>query len=280
MKTRFPADVTTAFAWLLGATVFLTAQLVRADEFMYGVTALDIHNGTLLGVNIRTGESHEIGPHGMGLGLNFLVSLAARPSDGELFADCNAPSFANGLVSVSRATGLATSIGQNNLLNELAFDAKGILYTQIVPPIGGAVGPIGLVNIADGSTTPLSGPEIPRLFGLAYNSGDGFLYGLTFDNLLYKLSTTGQVVSSIQVSSTEVPGAIAFDRNGQLICTDIVDRLFDINLIEGSIGNIRFTSDGSSGYRPQGLAPMIPEPTTSVSVAIALAMLLVRYRIT
>jgi hypothetical protein len=251
-----------ATALLAGA-----ANCPCSGEEMYAVTAVGTHKGTLLSVDTETGQTQVVGPAGMGANLLFTVSLAVRPSDGTLFVDNNtSPNY--GLSKIDRITGLAALIGVNFMMNELTFDTAGRLYTQITTDNPGAVGPIGLVNTANGATTPLTGPSLPRLFGLAFNSSDGYLYGLSEGNTLLKIDTMGSPVSRIFLPSAnpppgsfsfDVPGAIAFDRNGTLVVSDLANRLFDIDLTSGAISNIRLISDNE---RLQGLARAIPEPSS------------------
>jgi hypothetical protein len=233
-----------------------------ADELMYAVTAQQSQQGTLYTVNIETGAVQQIGPKGMGIGLTTTVNIATRPSDGALFLDHNSSPF-DGLWRIDGATGLATFIGTNSSLNELAFDHNDVLYTQIATSTIGVMGAIGRVDSGTGSITPLTGPDLPRLFGLTYDQNNAILYGLTFDNVLYKLDLNGQILSTVSIASSNVPGAIAFDRNGQLFGTDLDSRIFDIDPDTGAISNIRF-----AGIPIQGLAQIVPEPSSPILMLI------------
>jgi hypothetical protein len=241
---------------------FVLVDCGWADELMYAVTAQQSQQGTLYTVNIETGAVQQIGPKGMGIGLTTTVNIATRPSDGALFLDHNSSPF-DGLWRIDGATGLATFIGTNSSLNELAFDHNDVLYTQIATSTIGVMGAIGRVDSGTGSITPLTGPDLPRLFGLTYDQNNAILYGLTFDNVLYKLDLNGQILSTVSIASSNVPGAIAFDRNGQLFGTDLDSRIFDIDPDTGAISNIRF-----AGIPIQGLAQIVPEPSSPILMLI------------
>jgi DNA-binding beta-propeller fold protein YncE len=185
------------------------------------------------------------------------ISMAIRPGDGAIFVKNNSPAIDDGLAMVDPVTGLATHIGGDLIDGSIAFDDAGTLY--------GVNNFLQMVTIdpATGEMTLLGGSSLPRLFGLDYNSADGFLYGISgaigvAPNLLRIDPATGEAVATLPVSpaptTSAVPGSLMFDSSGALLASDLARNLYEIDPDTGAVSNVRSADAG-----PQGMGLMIGE---------------------
>jgi hypothetical protein len=232
----------------------LVAIEARAGEKMYGVES---GSDALWIVDVDTGHRTLVGPLDPDPArFTTPVSMATRPSDGEIFVINNTYPD-EGLATVDWATGLATRIG-GDPMNGLAFDAAGTLYSQVALSFGSIHrGPIGTVDPATGSITSLGGPDLRRLFGLAFDDVEGNLMGVTYAYDLLTLDpTTGEVLETTPLLGDfrGVPGTLVFDFAGRLIGTDIGQGLFDIDLYTGEVSGFTPLDDGN-----QGLGRILPD---------------------
>ena len=251
-------------------TCYLTATVLLGSSAIcqaaYVVYAVDSSTDSLYTVNLSTGNTSIIGSlHPDADRYMTPVAMAIRPGDGTIFINNNSPESDDGLSTVDAVTGLATFIGGGSYIDgALAFDAKNNLYAA------DANSALAIINQTDGSSTPLGGPPLPRLFGLDYNVADGFLYGITGSvpalELLKIDPATGNLVAtvglnSIQPLSGSTAGTLMFDWLGMLWGTTNGDtkNLFQINPITGTVIHYR---DVTTGFVPQGMGYIntIPVP--------------------
>jgi hypothetical protein len=185
------------------------------------------------------------------------VAMAVTNS-GLIFVINNTPASDSGLSRLDPATGRATHIG-GDVRNALAIGPGSVLYGTDL------AGRLGTVSSSTGTVRLLGGSVLPRLFGLDYNTRDGFFYGITsaspgsIPELLKINPSTGAVVATIPLSmgiAGSAPGSIAFERDGDLVMTDNGRRLYEINITTG-FTTIRATTTNI----PQGLglAPCIAD---------------------
>ena len=235
-------------------TVLAVAGLVAtasADE-MY---AVDASSDSLYIFDSDTGETvRMIGP------LNpdpdrytTPISMAVTSSFG-IFVINNSPAGDSGLSRVDRTTGLATHIG-GDVRNSIAIGPGGVLYGTDLS------GRLGTVSSSTGTVRLLGGPRLPRLFGLDYNTRDGFFYGITsaspgsIPELLKIEASSGELVDTIPLSmgiAGSAPGSIAFQRDGDLVMTDNGRQLYEINIVTGFTRVVASTTNIPQGL---GLAP-------------------------
>ncbi len=232
-------------------TIAALSGLAHADR-MY---AVDASSDSLYIFDSDTGETVEfIGP------LNpdpdryrTPVSMAVTDSF-TIFVINNSPDGDEGLSRVDRLTGLATHIG-GDVRNSIAIGPGGVLYGA------DAAGRLGTVSSSTGNVRLLGGERLPRLFGLDFNTRDGFFYGITsaspgsIPELLKINSRTGALVDTIPLSmgiAGSAPGSIAFQRDGDLVMTDNGRQLYEINIATGFTRVRASTSNIPQGL---GLAP-------------------------
>jgi hypothetical protein len=240
------------------AILFATGGSLRA-ELLY---AVDSSVDSLYTIDSQTGAATLIGPLGPGLSrFTTPVAMAIRPSDGAIFVVNNSPDSDAGLAIVAPATGSATRIGGGtNDFGGLAFDSAGTLYTQFRDEDGGR---LATIDPATGAVTSLQSPSLPRLFGLDFNPADGLLYGLTITlrtpAVLLRINPgTGGIVSRTQLeprlSFPAVPGSLVFLKDGKLVGSNLLGRLFDIDPATGKVSNFRSVTPG---FAPQGLGRIL-----------------------
>lgn len=237
----------------LTATILISVSAV--SQAAYVVYAVDSSQDALYTLDLATGATNLIGDLNPDSALYATpVSMAIRPSDGTIFVNNNSRSADNVLATVDAATGLATSLGGGDYIDQaLAFDNRNTLYAA------DATGALATINQTDGSSTAIGGSRLPRLFGLDYNSADGFLYGITGSlsalDLLKINPTDGSLVSTLALSNSisgSAPGTLMFDWNGILWGTTNSgsDNLFQIDTATGNVSNFRTVS---AGFTPQGM---------------------------
>ena len=185
------------------------------------------------------------------------ISMAVTDS-GLIFVINNTPAGDNGLSRVDPTTGLATHIG-GDVRGSISIGPGGVLYGT------DAAGRLGTVSSSTGTVRLLGGSTLPRLFGLDYNTRDGFFYGITsaapgsIPELLKINPSTGALVATIPLSTTIVgsaPGSIAFQRDGDLVMTENGRRLWDINITTGLTTLRAVTAAVPQGL---GLAPCVAD---------------------
>ena len=257
------------FTALFAATL-LPVSVLNGGELMY---ATDAGSDALYLVDIQTGAVTPIGPAKMGIGATTPVTLAVNPQNGRVYIGNNSPEGVAGLLEVNRNTGIASHIG--GIIRDITFDSQGTLYTQVGSSGGStAPGPLGTVDISTGHATSLGGPDLPRLYGMAFNPADDHLYGMTTAGIdtaptLVKFTTAGAISSQTVMSQAiSFPGALVFDGQGTLVGTAGGGQIFDIDPATGAMSNFR---NMQIGFAAQGLGRvLIPEPP---SIALVLSVL-------
>ncbi|MEQ8318215.1 MAG: GC-type dockerin domain-anchored protein [Phycisphaerales bacterium] len=238
-------------AAIAATSVSMLADTARADD-MY---AVDSSSDSLYIFDSDTGATvRMIGPlHPDPTRYTTPISMAVTRSF-SIFVINNTPAGDNGLSRVDRLTGLATHIG-GNVRGSIAIGPGGVLYGT------DASGRLGTVSSSTGTVSLLGGSVLPRLFGLDYNTRDGFFYGITsaspgsVPELLRINPSTGAVVATIPLSTTiagSAPGSIAFQRDGDLVMTDNGRQLYEINIVTGFTRVVASTTNIPQGL---GLAP-------------------------
>ncbi len=185
------------------------------------------------------------------------VSMAVTNS-GLIYVINNSPDSDEGLSRVDPATGLATHIG-GDVRGSISIGPGSVIYGTDL------AGRLGTVSSSTGTVRLLGGSTLPRLFGLDYNTRDGFFYGITsaspgsIPELLKINASTGALVATIPLSTTIVgsaPGSIAFQRDGTLVMTENGRRLWEINITTGLTTLRAITANAPQGL---GLAPCIAD---------------------
>src|SRR5690606_30776818 len=117
------------------------------------------------------------------------------------------------------------------------------------------------IDPATGDMTVLGGSVLPRLFGLDYNSADGFLYGVagsfgSAPELLRIDPDTGRTLETLPISpaptTSAVTGSLLFDSSGALLVSDLARNLYEVDPLTGAVSNVRAADAG-----PQGMGLMI-----------------------
>jgi len=273
-----------ALVVMLAFTLFTTAGTAAT---LYGV---DSATDSLALIDPVTGATTVIGtgldPLQTALDNRYAtpVGLAIRPSDQRIFVANNSkiiggvPSSTGDLVTVDPVTGVATLVGTHGeFASSLAFSPAGQLY--------GLEFDLFALNDNTGAATlvaPITtatGQRI-RVFGADFDAG-GVLYVAATDpnfpfahNSLYTVNTTTGVASFIgALAFAGAPGSIAFDPSGQLIGTDIVGDLFDIDKASGALSNAR-TLSPLAGDQGLGFVSAVPEPSSFTLLGLGCAVVL------
>lgn len=226
--------------------------------------AVDANMDGLYTINIDTGEVADIGPLFPDPDrFTTPVSMAINPRTQEIFVINNSPIRDAGLSRVDPATGLATFVGPTQVSDAIAF-ANGILFGQ------GVGNRLVTVNTTTGATTDLDGDSVPVLYGLDYNTTDGFLYGITGDvngqSELLRISTAGELLATLPLSDNigSVPGSVAYVDAGRLIVSNLADQLFDVDPTNGVVSNQRPVERAPQGMglirRAQPDLVPVPDP--------------------
>lgn len=197
----YRVDPATGAVTLVGSTntngLATPAGLAWGGSQMY---VIDLADGDLFTLDLNTGSPTLIGTSGI-LGWQ---GLAARPSDGALFA----VNQNNNLYSISATTGAATLIGATGIVlpTALAFDGAGTLWT-----VGFTTGALGTVNTATGAVT-VGATTISGLQGLTF-SADGTAYAVsTNTDSLYTIDlTTGSSTLVGAMTGTGFVKGLEFD---------------------------------------------------------------------
>ncbi len=165
------------------------------------------------------------------------LALAARPSDGVLFAVIQTSDGIRRLVTINPATGTATNIGTvSRRISSLSFRPDGVLYA--VTGDGDPVAPETLFTV-DTATAALT-----QQFTLG-NGNDGEVIAFHQNGILYHSSGNGiavfesvdvatQAVVPIGNSSGEAFGMDYSIVLGQMFLSDIGSNLFTVDLNTGT----------------------------------------------
>ncbi|BDC51181.1 hypothetical protein F183_A34970 [Bryobacterales bacterium F-183] len=171
----YKVNTTNATVTLVGSTspAQIPAALAFDGSKMY---TIDGAGGALYTLDLVTGAPSLVGTSGI-FGWQ---ALAARPSDGALFAQDQTRNF----YSINKANGVATFIGVTSipsLVSAMDFDAQGRLWGVIF-----GNGEYGTINLSTGQFTSV-GSTVLRVQGLAFapsglayisETGEGKLYTL------------------------------------------------------------------------------------------------------
>jgi len=251
------------------ASIYLSATLLIGSSALshavpYTVYAVDSSQDALYTIDLTTGNTSLIGDlHPDATRYTTPVSMAIRPNDGTIYVNNNSPVSDNVLATVDANTGLASSLGGGGYIDgALAFDDNSILYAA------DSTGALAIIDQTDGTSTGLGGFRLPRLFGLDYNSADGFLYGITGSasalDLLKINPTHGSLVSTLALTQSlngSAAGTLMFDWNGNLWGTTngSTNNLFQIDTATGNVSNFLSVT---TGFVPQGMGYVsaIPVP--------------------
>ncbi|MBN1476523.1 DUF11 domain-containing protein [Candidatus Sumerlaeota bacterium] len=179
-------DPSTGAASLVGDIGFeaVTGLAFSSDGLLFGIgeRADGSNTNVLITIDPCTGAGTEVGPTGIeGLGFPIAQDLSFRPSDGTLFTSLDSLG-GDALGTVDTATGAVTVAGPMNLLvpslgNGIAFNSESTLHhaneaslNEIDQVTGNAVSLENLIF-----SPPAD--NLPRLNGLDYQPGTGFLFG-------------------------------------------------------------------------------------------------------
>ena len=203
-------------------------------QLMTTAMGVDASFDGLYEIDMDTGDVSEIGKLHPNPGrYTTPVSMAIRPTDNRIFVINNSPAQDEGLSVVNRSTGRATHIGDTPA-SSITFDDAGRLY-------GIAGGQLVRVNPNNGATSTIAGADnLPRMYGLDFNSMDGNFYGVHGDihgnAWVIKISPSGQAISRVKVNTDlgSVPGGIAID-HGVGVVSNIQRTLFKVDLNNGQV---------------------------------------------
>jgi len=176
------------------------------------------------------------------------VAMAVRPSDGVIFVINNSPSEDAGISRVNPNTGRATLVLEGSF-GSLTFDSFGMLYGV------GPTGRLAAINTGSDAVISLGGDVLPNLFGMDFNPADGLIYGITWSvgvraELVKIDPATGLIIDQFEIDRDmpSAPGSLIFLNNGNLVCSTIDSKLFNINTADGSVGGER-----DADVTPQGM---------------------------
>ncbi len=236
---------------------------------------IDPSNGDLSNINTVTLS---------GFSVERSLAMAARPSDGTLFAviQTSADTTNNRrLVTIDPSTGIATNIGNlGRAFASLSFRSDGTLYGVVGD--GGSTDPETLFTI-DTSTA-----AITLQFALG-NGADGESIAFHPNGLLYHSSGNAEAMfESVNVDTQNVTPlgqasgemfAMGYHPVlGQLLGSDIGSQLFSINIANGARTAIGDMSDQLGTIDNRAIAFVaIPEPTTYFYLGAVVYLLGVRY---
>jgi hypothetical protein len=187
----YAGDPTTATYTYIGTSAAAAGFGGFTDIDFVGSTLYGLDpSGNLYTINSSTGQIiSEVGSTGVTDGS--LVGLAGSPT-GVLWAGGN-----NNVYKLNLTTGLATVVGTGGggyaTEGDLDFDGSGNLYLTSSTPSGGA---LFLINKATGVGTDLgqlADPNISQpfvdVFGVAYDSDNGVLYGYDVSDDQFAVNT-------------------------------------------------------------------------------------------
>lgn len=196
----YRVDPATGAVTLVGSTALnglgTPAGLAWGGSQMY---VIDLDGGELFTLDLNTGSPTLIGTSGM-VGWQ---GLAARPSDGALFAT----NQDGKIYSINATTGAATLVGSTGgLQTALAFDGGGTLWTVDI-----FTGVLGTVNTTTGALTA-GATSVSGLQGLTF-SANGTAYAVsTNTDSLYTLNlTTGAATLVGAMTGTQFVKGLEFD---------------------------------------------------------------------
>jgi Domain of unknown function (DUF4394) len=254
---------------IIGVTSLAISNNAQAEE----VWAVDSAQDALYKIDLDTGTTTLIGDlHADPLRFTTPVSMAVRPSDGAIFVNNNSPAADNGLATVDPATGLATLVnpgggpGGDYIDGAMAFDDLGNLYAA------DSSGALAIIDQNTGAANSLSGPVLPRLFGLDFNPADNRLYGITGSPSALELLKINPVTGALESSTTlttalggSAAGTLLFDSAGTLHGTTnaSTSNLFEIDPGTGAVSNIR---NVTVGFIPQGMGLVIDAKEVTIDL--------------
>jgi sugar lactone lactonase YvrE len=197
----YRVDPATGAVTLVGSTsangLTTPGGLAWGGSQMY---VIDLEGGELFTLDLNTGTPTLIG----GSGISGWQGLAARPSDGALFAVHQS----GNLYSISATTGAATLIGEmgTGIRSALVFDGAGTLWT-----VEFSTGALGTVNTATGTVTA-GATTISGLQGLTFSAGGtAYAVNTTTDSLYtINLSTVAATLVGAMTGTQFVKG-LEFD---------------------------------------------------------------------
>lgn len=164
---------------------------------------IDLEGGELFTLDLATGTPTLVGTNG----LNGWQGLAARPTDGALFAVTQT----NTLYSINKTTGAATAIGSGTgaLITALTFNAGGVLWG-----INFFDGQFGTIDTATGAFTAV-GTTDPGFQGLSFDStGTAYVSNSNTDTLYTLDLGTGAATLVGAMTGTSFVKAIEFTDGG------------------------------------------------------------------
>ena len=151
-------------------------------------------------LNLATGVTSDPGPAGFGLGTTTPVSIAARPADGRLFVNNNAPDAVDGLLNVDPATGPGNHIGGGHT-GSISFGPGGQRFGQ-------AGDELQILAPNTAALTNLPGGALPRRFAPDDLPGENPFFGLT-DGTVSNLRTTDRIVQGLGGAAVPEPASLA-----------------------------------------------------------------------
>jgi len=180
---------------------------------LYGLSP----SGTLYTINTTDGKiASTIGPTGIGNGS--LVGLTGSPS-GALVAG-----GAGNIYTLNTVTGTATQVGTGGggyvTEGDLDYDGSGNLWLTSSTPSGGALFSINTTSGAGTFIGQLADPNIPQtftdVFGVAYDSDNGVLYGYDVSHDQFQIDTADPGDSALNEATFNLVGGGTADPGGIL----------------------------------------------------------------
>jgi hypothetical protein len=184
-----------------------------AGGVLYGLD----RSGNLYSINSNTGQIiSEIGSSGITNGS--LVGLAGTAS-GALTAGGN-----NNIYNLNLTTGAATAIGTGGggyaTEGDLDYDGGGNLWLTSTTPSGGALWQINTTTGVGTFVGQLADPNIPQtfsdVFGVAYDSDNGVLYGYDVSGDQFEINTANPADSDLDEATFSLVGGGTADPGGIL----------------------------------------------------------------
>jgi hypothetical protein len=211
-------DPTTADYTYIGTSATAAAFGGFTDIDFVGTTLYGLGpTGTLYTINTSNGKiATTIGSTGVTNGS--LVGLAGSPSN-TLTAG-----GAGNIYNLNLTTGVGTQIGTGGggyvTEGDLDYDGSGNLWLTSTQPSGGALYSINTTTGAGTFIGQLADPDVPQtfsdVFGVAYDSDNGVLYGYDVSHDQFEINTSDPGDSDVDEATFSLVGGGTADPGGIL----------------------------------------------------------------
>ncbi len=215
---------------------------VSPRGFAYSVAeSKDTGEATLFRIDLDTGAVKVVGPVTIPNSTQpDIEGLAFNTANGLLYGFTTGPGQNKYLVSIDPATGATTVIGASSPVGEMGTEFVGNTFYAVVG--SGNTSQLYTVNTATGGFTAVGGTTGANIAidGMAYNSGNGKMYGLDksgSSTYLYEINlATGAASHPVLVGNNVDLQNLAYGLDGKLWAVDRVSgQVYQIDPVAGGL---------------------------------------------